>query len=314
MKTVLMTVSLLALMGLVACSPQSATQSSVNAPGSDSSGIIGGEAVSSSDPIDHSTVQIISLIAQQDPVTGKMGIGGAAFCTGTILAKDIVVSAAHCTVYNPQLMFVLFSDQVPKDLNTLFNSFPGNPLLRQVAGGMTSPQWPKLNDQSATAGNWGDISLIKFNGGLPSGYVPAKLINSAQRVNSGDTVTLAGYGYTNGNPVKKATELRKVDVTIKDANYTKTELMINTANGKGSCHGDSGGPAYVTIGGAQYLTGLTSRADQATDPKGQCIGLTVYTNVQAYLTWISDSIRVLEAPDYKLQPIPQPGSDEESSN
>jgi V8-like Glu-specific endopeptidase len=303
-KQVMMTVGLMALMGLVACSPQSATQSSVNAPDADTSGIIGGEAVTSSDPIDHSTVQLISLIAQKDPKTGKIGIGGAAFCTATLIAEDVVVSAGHCTVYNPQLIFVYFSDKVPQDIGALFNSFPNNPLLRQAAGGMTSPQWPNLTENTET--DWGDISLVKFAGGLAPGYVTAKMIPANAKLNTGDTVTLAGYGYTNGSPVVKATELRKVDVTIKDANYAKTELMIDTAEGKGSCHGDSGGPAYIKIGGVQYLTGLTSRADHSTDPEGKCIGLTVYTNVQAYLSWIAQSVRTLEAADYKLQPIPQP--------
>lgn len=305
MKQVMMTVGLMAQIALTAaltaCAPQTSSQSIERGPSSDA--IVGGQAVASTDPISHSTVQLINLVAERDPSTGDIAITGASFCTGTVIAKDLIISAAHCTIYNPQLMFIYFSDTVPKSLGTLFDG--KNPLLRQVQGGITSPRWPELSE--ATAKDWGDISLLKFAGGLPAGYVEAKLIPEKAVLSNDQAVTLAGFGWTQGSPTVKATELRRVDVSVADAKFANTELMIKTGAGKGACHGDSGGPAYVTVGGTQYLAGLTSRADHDTDPGGKCIGLTIYTNVQAYLPWIAATSKILQAADYELQPIRQPG-------
>ena len=77
-------------------------------------------------------------------------------------------------------------------------------------------------------------------------------------------------------------------------------MKIDNTNGKGACHGDSGGPAYVQDkNGNVFLAGVTSRADEATDPEGKCIGKTIYTKVQPYLTWIStESDKLNNDPNY----------------
>lgn len=294
------------LLLLAACSQGPQAQDINDSSGN---GIIGGQLTDASDPLNLATVQIFTLQVGTKK-DGSQGVTGIAGCTGTIVAQDVIVSAAHCTAANPKLTFIYFSTQSPKDLVSMFNDFFKDatlqPNLRQVNGGMTNEKWPQLTGSKVS--DWGDISLFKFPGGIPSGFIVAKLAPASLKLTRGETVTLAGYGITDGTAQTQTTGLRKVDVQIDNPNYSVSEMMLDTTHGRGSCHGDSGGPAYVTEGSDLYLVGLTSRADFKTDPKGLCIGKTIYTSVQAYLDWIARGIATLEDPNFKIGPIAQPAA------
>jgi hypothetical protein len=179
-----------------------------------------------------------------------------------------------------------------------------DPLVRRVVGGKVGSAWPKLKANQNT--DWGDIALLRFEGGLPEGYQLAQLLPKEQELKAQQTVTLAGFGLTDGVHNTQTDKLLRVDVPIADPNYSRSEMLIDSGKGKGPCHGDSGGPAYVTIKGQHYVAGTTSRADSKTDPLGQCIDDTIYTKVQPYLTWIKNSMKALQSPDFKPALIPQP--------
>jgi len=310
--------ALSSLVALAACSPNKNSDASLKLDKSalQGSAIIGGEQVQSNDPIINSTVQVFAIQVSKNS-QGKLIASGLAGCTGTILSNDVLLSAAHCTLTsedpslgstsNPNYLYVYFSSQAPADIVALFNNRANEPLLRQVTAGMTGTNWSKLSGDQET--NWGDLSLLKFPGGLPAGYVPAQLIPSNATLTAGMPIVLAGFGETNGQQQTQATALMKVQVDILNPNFSETEMMIDTIHGKGSCHGDSGGPAYVTINGQNYVAGVTSRADSATDPQGLCIGNTVYTETQPYLGWIAQGIATLEDPNYQPTPILEPTLD-----
>ncbi|HEX7675291.1 MAG TPA: trypsin-like serine protease [Bdellovibrio sp.] len=270
-----------------ACSPQNkaAFQSTDSA-----SNIIGGTAVSAQDPISFSTVQILHMTLQKD-AQGRTMIKGLSTCTGTVMTNDVILTAGHCSAKDPGSLLVLFSDQIP-NWKQFFATLSKNPMVRRVTGGVTAPNWAKLSNDTDV--NWGDLSLLRFSGGLPQGYVPATLVPASAQLKAGMPVTLAGFGETDGVKQTPATELMKVTVNIADPAFSDTEIKIDNTNGTGACHGDSGGPAYVTSNGVNYLVGVTSRADVATDPKAVCVGKTIYTKVAPYLPWISSEIQNLE--------------------
>ena len=79
---------------------------------------------------------------------------------------------------------------------------------------------------------------------------------------------------------------------IEDASFSDTEVLFNQKDGKGSCHGDSGGPAILQSGGKNLVFGVTSRgydSDQGLEAQQgavKCERMVIYTNVVPYLTWI----------------------------
>lgn len=273
-----------------ACAPQGhqATETAV----SSGSAIIGGLAVSEQDPISHSTVQLLNFKVVRDKNDHVTAITGLSTCTGTILAQDVILTAGHCSSQDPRNLILLFSNQVP-DFKEFMKTAAQNPQVRRVNAGVTAPNWQHLAGD--TDQNWGDLSLLKFSGGLPSGYVPATLLpaNAVESIN--ESITLAGFGETDGVKKTQATELLQVTVQIADPKFSDTEMLISNTNGTGACHGDSGGPAYISSQGQNYLAGVTSRADIKSDPKAVCVGKTIYTKVQPYLPWISSEIQKLEA-------------------
>jgi secreted trypsin-like serine protease len=289
------------VLGLLACAK--APQGMTGTSDSTVAGIIGGDAVSADDPMAHTTVQIF---AQTDE--------GVAGCTGSLVAADVILTAGHCSVSNPNDIIIYFSKDVPSDLQSFFKDWRQNPLVRQVVGGVTNPAWAKLKPTQKA--NWGDMSLLKLEKPAPSGYEPATLISEKTALTNGESITLAGFGLiqplVNGNQVE-TTELRKVDVTVKNAKYSKTEILLDTSHGKGSCHGDSGGPGFVSVGGQNVIAAITSRADISTDPNGECTGNVIYTAVAPYLSWISETVTYLDSADFKPAPIAQPDLGTDSS-
>ncbi len=303
---------LVGLLFLAACAKVDSSKSL--ATGS-SDGIIGGQIVADSDPLAQTTVQIFTFQLGKDE-TGQVGITGVAGCTGTIISDKVIMSAAHCLAANARQSFVYFSDKVPTDLVGFFSAYFKDPTtqkdLRQVQGALVGDNWIHAGQEEK---NWDDISLLKFDGGLPTGYKVAELVAANTQINNKDVVTLAGFGLTSpmidGVKPVSTTALRSVNVSVKDAQFSVDELMIATGNGSGSCHGDSGGPAYLNQKGKSVVVGITSRADFNTDPKGQCTGLTVYTNVQHFLGWIATNRAKLELGSFTPQPIPQPQESEQ---
>jgi hypothetical protein len=306
-KPLLITALLTGILTLAACSKMHLgtedNPMSIQEDSASSRGIVGGSGVSAKDDISKITVQIFTLRTQRDN-SGQLSIKGIAGCTGSILAKDIILTAAHCTTDNPHYIILYFSSVPPKDMSEFISSIPTNPLVRRVIGGKVGTNWPKLT-ASQTA-DWGDIALLKFQGGLPVDYQSAQLLPENVELKAQQPVTLAGFGITDGVKETQPTSLLKVEVSILDPNFSKSEMIIDSGNGKGPCHGDSGGPAYVTVNGQRYVSGTTSRSDEKTDPKGLCIGDTLYTKVQPYTSWIKSSMKTLQSPKFKPELIPQP--------
>lgn len=303
-KSFLKSALLTSVLALAACSKVGLTsQGDIQGEAADSAGIIGGESVDSQDNIAKTTVQIFTVQTVRN-VQGQLNISGVSGCTGSILANDIILTAAHCTTDNPHYILLYFSTEAPTDMQALLESVHTNPLIRRVVGGKVASNWPKLTNEQNE--DWGDIALLKFKGGLPEGYEHAQLLPSVMPLKPQQGLTLAGFGMTDGVRKVSSDRLLKVGVNVLNPRFGKSEMIVDSGNGRGPCHGDSGGPAYVNIRGKNYVAGTTSRAESQTDPNGLCIGDTVYTKVQPYAGWIRTSIKALQSPDFKPELIPQP--------
>jgi secreted trypsin-like serine protease len=225
--------------------------------------IIGGQTVSADDVIAATTVMVTN---------------GNFICTGSIIAEDTVVTAAHCTAAQAQDLRIVFSRQMPDDLTTVTDT------VHDIYGFVANPGWQGKQSKGV---DQHDIAVIRFKGNLPSGYSVATLLSESTTLTKGETVTLAGYGITDAASQAGAGLLRKVDVQVLKK-LGKTEEVLDQSEGVGACHGDSGGPAFATIDGRLLLWGVTNRGYPDTAPD-DCVHESVYTRITAYSDFIDQA-------------------------
>lgn len=233
----------------------------------DGSRIIGGTEVKPDDPIAATIVGLYDTVRE-------------AVCTGSLVSRNLVITAAHCIAGAPTDVVVVFG----LDFET------ENIVVRPVVDAEFAPILAKRSEDSV---DMGDIALVKFSGAVPRGYKPAKLLGRLDGISDGRTVTLAGYGMSNSAKKSGTGRLRKADAQIKKLRYTKTEFLVDQTHGRGACHGDSGGAAYVTVNGEAFVMGVTSRT--VNDPKDTCGMFTAYTNVPVYLKWLNAAAKNLNS-------------------
>jgi len=256
------------LLALAACGNQSQNVAAALNQSSVDSGIIGGADVAASDSITETTVGLIFMVHMSQ-----------ATCTGTLVAPNIVLTAAHCVI-DSRAGAVIFGTDIKKAADA-----------NQYA--TITAVFPHPDYHEGPGKNSNDIALVKFKGKLPAGYKVANLLPDASLLTKNLQVTLAGYGVSVEGPNGKMSGsgiLRKVAVPLTDPNYSETEMLFGARDGAGACHGDSGGPAFATINGQTYVIGVTSRT---TDQKGGCHTDSIYTNVAAFKTVIEQGISKL---------------------
>lgn len=228
--------------------------------------IIGGTVVPESEDISN------YIVAVHDAFTGEL-------CTGTLLTRNIVITAAHCIGLFKEDMYVFYGNT----LSALSGKF-------EVDKIEVSPYWDGNKDNDKDTG---DVALVHFIGTLPSNYRPALIMNKP--VVNGATLTVAGYGVTESKSSEGVGILRKTQLVVSNASFSETEFLMDQSQGSGACHGDSGGPAFIYKNNKFYLIGITARGED--DPDDTCTVSGVYTNAYVYKTWI---IRMIHKLSYSL--------------
>jgi hypothetical protein len=128
----------------------------------------------------------------------------------------------------------------------------------------------------------GDLALVHFEGGLPAGYQPVELAVRGQTLEENMSVTLVGYGVTDGVASTGSGVLRETKTTL----IGKRSSSEFVTDGKQSsvCFGDSGGPAFIEDGGHFLQIGVASSVmNQA------CNEASVHTSVIGYGSWIKSA-------------------------
>ncbi|MGK5089061.1 trypsin-like serine protease [Bdellovibrionota bacterium FG-2] len=229
----------------------------------DNNWIVGGSLVNATDVISKSTVGLIN---------------GGALCTASIIDVDLAVTAAHCVEMDEGIGLVFAQDmRAPKAK------------VVQVTGVVVNPTW--WSNQSNEK-NTGDIALVSFAGGIPAGFSKVKLLTKAAALKKGGSITLAGYGITDAYTQVGAGTLRKADVTILNPKFSTTEILFDQSSGRGGCHGDSGGPAFIKSGADLLLVGVTSRGYPANAPD-DCIHQSIYTKITSYSSFLKKAAKTL---------------------
>lgn len=217
--------------------------------------IIGGVPVSAEDEIAKSTVLLYGYADQ-----------GSFICSGTILDSSHILTAAHC-VADIKDMFILFTNNAgtPALVESILL---GRTYARKASRMNHNIDYPNTGLGSRYPHN--DIGIVKFSGGIPAGFKPVMILNPAlmgNYIKRDQQVILAGFGQRSGEGVETGV-LYKNAVTVKSA-YSKT--VVVGEGGSSACHGDSGGPAFVSINGKLYQWGVLSRGEPG------CTSSAIYT-------------------------------------
>lgn len=279
---VLKIIANLSLIALFAsCAPASKDLNSYQSSPTDESNIIGGSTATAD-------------FEMKNGIVGVYDLEKGGLCTGSLIGDNLVLTAGHCAnVAHPEKMIIFFG--------TNFNAVVAqikkgdHSSIRPVVKVMRHEKYV-VGDSSAddNAHTKNDISLIRFQGAIATGFQKASLATSAQSnmLQQGSTVMLAGYGLSEfkqdpntGEALssKGAGTLRQVgNIKILSILPTGEEITFDQSTGRGACHGDSGGPAYVIDAktNTNYVVGVTSRGG------GDCNVTAVYTGVLGYSQWI----------------------------
>lgn len=268
LKTSMKALTLIAMLSLTACGKNAQLTDGMSPSAKLATGIVGGEEATGREEFAPYTV------ALYDRKQGSL-------CTASILSNEILVTAAHCVNNEASSLVVIFT-------TNLHNKKLGPDVVRRVVSYETSPYWATRSNEDF---NTGDIAVVRFTGGLPAGFKPAEILSDVSALADGKTVLLAGYGISDGKKRDGSGILRFVETTIAKANFSDTEVMLDQTKGKGACHGDSGGPAYVRVNGKLMLWGVTSRT--VNDNEDSCLHNSAYTSIPSYAQWIQETANKL---------------------
>lgn len=205
------------------------------------------------------------------------------FCTGVAIARDLVLTAAHCVQAGAEYK------QVEFDANR-------QPILKDVHSIVRHPQFNLkiMLSHRATA----DIALVKLK--TPLDATPARLIGSRPRVSVGERFAVYGYGLSVRSEAKTSGTLRGVTLIATGQPGNLQLRLVDPAtkgerDGLGACTGDSGGPVYADAGGTFAAYGVVS---WSTGPNGEagCGGLTGVTPIELYRKWIVEQAAKMGSP------------------
>lgn len=190
---------------------------------------------------------------------------GETKCTGVLIAKNAVLTAAHCL---PDISKASISFGLNKK----------NLQLLPISGHLQHPEYDEsivgIVEDPAN-----DVMVVTFRGDLPTGFEPAE-ISDQDLVQKGSVVLIAGYGRDEDDQYDylKATEVSVVEAV---------NFEFRTEEKKsGSCDGDSGGPVFLKNSENKYLlVGSVSRGDPS------CFQYGIYENTTYYKNWIKESVR-----------------------
>lgn len=226
--------------------------------------IIGGTNLTSKDKESHSVVAIYNFFGS--------------LCTGTVIAPNYVLTAAHC-VSNTDINYYSL-----RFGTNIFNYSEGAFQTREVEKIVSHESY------SPTRGGY-DIALIKFKGTLPQGTILANL-PLADFPYDLTSILVVGYGMPSAFPEPIPFNGTGILRSVRMSANKRLQYIVASKNStSGTSYGDSGGPAFtITADGKLSIIGIVNGSDNCLDDEGEvieeCSPYSYFANTYSFRQWI----------------------------
>jgi trypsin len=205
----------------------------------------------------------VATTGQYPTVVAIVVAGGQrGLCTGTLVAPDLVLTAAHCV--SPATLGYDSQEELTAETQVIVGRLD----LRRSGGRIIDAE--KTIPLPTFAGpSDADIGLIRLPGRITD-ITPSPINLDPAAAPIGVEVAMVGYGLTSSEDQSSAgTEMvlaRKPSISCASQQGSgasdATFLCFSQTDGTGKCSGDSGGPSFADIGGRPTVVGVTSYGDQ----------------------------------------------------
>jgi hypothetical protein len=165
-------------------------------------------------------------------------------CTGTLIARNVVITAAHCVAGSKQIAVAYHE--------------AGQPILQLTTGVATNPGFSKNAKVSL------DLALLRLQENMPMRFSPARLDGGGAAQAVGDNLTIAGFGLSVETDPKSAGTLRTAEVRLLPRLFPRFLRvgLDGDLSRLAICKGDSGGPVFATVNGGRVLAGVVYAAEK----------------------------------------------------
>lgn len=229
--------------------------------------IVGGEVVSKDSQIARLTVSLVNASTKRP------------FCSGVLIASDLVLTAAHCVAH------IDFAIKVTRGIR-VSRSISVDVLDVRVHESYNEANMSTYDPQSPT----NDLATLRLATHLQLESSDLALISKSLTPIDDlsppvyTKITLAGFGLSSAQTREGAGVLRAVQTEIVEVNIDANEFTFGGHQGKSACRIDSGGPAFITSDSTStsalkpglevvQLIGISSRGSR------DCMETGVYTLV-----------------------------------
>lgn len=211
------------------------------------------------------------VIEGRFPAVGALVIEGEWFCSGTVIAPRLVLTAAHC-----------LEGLSPEDPVEFFVG----PDANRLSSGRTIPAASAHAHPDYLVDDRYDIGVLVLARDAGVTPIPARFAPLTDAV-LGKTALFVGYGVTSATGDGGEKRSVEIPINVLDDFFVGYDQVV----GKNTCSGDSGGPALMDLGHGLEVVGVTSYGD------AECAFDGYNTRTDVFASWIGDFLEGQVPPD-----------------